>query len=318
MPSHRVPEFISPSALGLWLSNKEEYFLKYCATDRVPRVPQNNAMSVGSSFDAYVKSEIAKVFNIPDPQFVFETLFETQVEPQNRDFALQAGLKCFTVYKDCGALADLLNALRRSPVQPKMETTEKATLLEGGVPLLGKPDLYFQTNTGFLVILDWKVNGFCSAFGKGPTQGYIDLLDNGKRKGPHKDATPWMEHGITYNTTPNIENHDKSWARQLATYSWLAGKPVGSEMIVFVDQLACQPKGIRVAQHRSVISEAFQRQTYQQYTDLWTAVNSDHVFRDMSPEDSLARQAILNSQGSVFNNPENDPNIEWLKEAVRG
>src|SRR5687767_12703140 len=115
---HRVPKFLSPSALGTWLQNKEEYFLKYCATDRPPRIAQNNAMSVGSGFDAYVKSYLAKELGITDERFVFETLFEAQVEPQNRDFALAAGLKCFKVYQTTGALGELVQLLKRSPVMP--------------------------------------------------------------------------------------------------------------------------------------------------------------------------------------------------------
>ncbi len=314
MPSHRIPSFISPSALGLWLSNKEEYFLKYCATDRPPRIPQNNAMSVGSGFDAYVKSHLASIFDPTNPQFEFTTIFETQVEPQNRDFALAAGRKCFDVYKSSGALDSLIELLHSSTVPPKMETTEVTRSL--GVPMLGKPDLIFTTKTGFLVIFDWKVNGYCSAWGKGPTQGYVELRDGSVKKGPHKDATLWSEHGITYNTTPNIEQEDKSWARQLATYSWMAGKNVGDEMIVFVDQLACGPKGIRIAHHRSIISESFQKQTHNQYLDLWEAINSDHVFRELSKDDSEARVQVLNAQGQMFNS--DNPNDKWLKEILRG
>jgi hypothetical protein len=310
------PKFLSPSALSVWLGNQEEYFQKYLAVNKQPRMPQTQAMSVGSAFDAYVKHYLHRALGGTDPRFEKDALFEIQVESQNRDFARKAGAHCFAVYSSSGALDELLRLLQKSPIPVKMETTETNTVVDGSVPLLGKPDLAFGSPTGFLLTLDWKVNGYCSIWGKAPTKGYVDIRDeSGGKKGPHKEASTWNEHGIVYNTTPSIEREDDSWARQLATYSWLAGKKIGEELIVFVEQLCVnKDRKIRIAHHRSVITETFQRETYKQYANLWEVVNSDHIFRDLSLADSQARCEVLSRQ--MINSDDTDDE-RWLKEAAR-
>ena len=57
-------------------------------------------MSVGGSFDAYAKSALhERLFGKgAAPQFEFQTIFENQVEPHNRDFALEAGKYIFDCY----------------------------------------------------------------------------------------------------------------------------------------------------------------------------------------------------------------------------
>ena len=72
-------------------------------------------MAVGSSFDAFVKAALHKaLFDKIDPKFEFSTIFESQVEPQCRDFALVAGKVCFDAYKLTGAYDELLALLKQS------------------------------------------------------------------------------------------------------------------------------------------------------------------------------------------------------------
>src|SRR5579872_3823999 len=92
----RKPSYLSYSSLSLFEKDKEEFFLKHLASNRPDRIPQERPASVGSSFDARVKSELSIVLGIAGNKF--EDLFEAQVEPQNRDWALPAGQYVFEQY----------------------------------------------------------------------------------------------------------------------------------------------------------------------------------------------------------------------------
>lgn len=54
----RKPDYISPTALKLYRDNRDEYYLRYLADTKSPRDGQTQPMSIGSAFDAYVKSDI--------------------------------------------------------------------------------------------------------------------------------------------------------------------------------------------------------------------------------------------------------------------
>lgn len=307
--------YLSPSALSTYLNSPEEFYLKYMVADRPPRIPQNQVMAVGSAFDAYIKTYVNH--KVLDKSLRFREEFEKQVEPQNREQAEKDGAKCYTAYKNCGAIDKLLHDIGDSPVPPRMEFvaegqvtfTEKAKLLLSDtdlsdlVNLYGKPDLQFQTSTRIPVIKDWKVNGFYRNYQKPPVPGYILLLDPSSKKhgATHRDAHPAYEGNIEYNLNNYIEMQDENWARQITTYSWLAGIPVGGEMLVGIDQLNCNPgKGIAVAIHYCRISPEFQVKTYKMYQELWNIMHSDHFFRTMNKEESQQRQKLLASQGAIY------------------
>lgn len=299
------------------------------ASERPPRIPQNQAMAVGSAFDAYVKCFLHRSLfgsnHRDSPQFVFDTLFEKQVEPQNRDYGMKAGAICFSSYKDSGALRELLEILQRADEEPMMEFSKQGIVEDatnsvyrpvGNVMILGKPDLYFRLK-GVSITHDWKVNGYVATRPKGPEPGYLKYLQQGhKNHGTaHRDAHPHHENDYVYSLNPNIEMQKPEWGRQLAAYSWICGADVGSEIIVSVDQLCCAPSFptpvIGVAQHRCQLTPSFQRKTYSEFQDCWDAVQSDHIFRHLSLEDSQARVGALIGQGAAFQG--DDPNTNWLK-----
>lgn len=349
-------EYLSPSAVSLWLKDKEQFFLKYLCLDRPPKILQTQAMSVGSAFDAYVKCFLyARLFGkeaaVRDG-FDFEDLFQKQVEPQNRDFAMKAGAHCFVQYKESGALGHLMTVLQVAAKAPRFEFTAmgKIAQLEDGsgigiyntvtldasvepppigsagpVVLLGKPDLQFETANGISVVDDWKVNGYCSQSGRKPVPGYIKLLDGHKEKSKHhgtthKDAIPHEEDSLSYSLYANIEEREQDWGRQLAFYSWLCGSPVGSDIIIGIDQLCCMPSYpspmISVAIHRCTLTKKFQIDTYYLAQEIWNTIHSDHIFRDLSLVDSIARCEILSNQASAYKG--DDAKDEFLRRMRRG
>jgi hypothetical protein len=116
----RKPEYLSPTALAQWEKNQEEFYLQYLAKTRPPRFPQTQPMAVGAAFDAYIKSYYhERLFGAGfDPKFKLAAIFESQVEPQNRDWALVAGKYAFEAYKFSGACADLFVELLILRVHP--------------------------------------------------------------------------------------------------------------------------------------------------------------------------------------------------------
>ena len=264
----RTPAYMSPTSLKTFEGNIDEAYLKYLAETRAPRLPQTAPMSVGSAFDAYVKSYLhfALFGNYGDSDaYAKESIFEKQVEPHNRDWAKLAGQHTFNVYKTCGALADLMLELGTAVNKPRFEF-ELLGAIEthiGDVPLLGKPDIYFINGEGARVILDWKVNGYCGKSTTSPMPGYIMIRDgwlpsekkasSGNRM-PHKDCFPTPFKGLKINTMAFMDNLNEEWAAQLSIYSWLLGEEIGSQdLIVGIDQIVGQPSGAVIVHKESAL-----------------------------------------------------------------
>ena len=306
----RKPKYLSPTALNVWEKNQEDFYLQYLADERPPRFPQTQAMAVGSAFDAYVKAYLfERLFGKTDPKFELEQIFIDQVEEQNRDWALTAGEHAFDAYKNSGALADLLRELEKSQCEPKFEFTLRGEV--GGVPLLGKPDVWYIHKDGTPVILDFKVNGFCSKRAKSPARGYLRLRDGyGKHKKAnqsHKDCTPMEVDNFTLNVAEYFECIDKTWGLQLSTYAWLQGAEVGDHFAVAIDQLACSPNPVDkekpfivIAEHRGVIGKDFQETVVKRYQTCWNAINSGHILLDRSREESVERCRMLDMQHEAY------------------
>jgi hypothetical protein len=326
----RKPEFLSPTAISLFYANLDEYYLSYLADNKPPRIPQTKPMSVGSSFDAYAKSYLhEKLFgknHSNSNKFQFQTIFEAQVEPQNRDYALQAGEVCFKTYLLSGAIGDLMMDLQSSIVDPRFEFEVTGTIngyREGytksvlDVPFRGKPDVFFVNKLGAHVVFDWKVNGYDSKWGASPMQGYVRLRDGVHNMGEHKNAHLMMDKGIMINAANRLEDFNRDWARQLSIYAWLCGEDIGADFIVGIDQLACRPSGkIKVAEHRLKISNDAQWKFYAEAQNILETINSEHIFRDMTLEESKGKCMILDKVAASYKEPKSD-NDEWLAQISR-
>lgn len=304
----RKREYLSPSAIAKRRKEGiEAYYLSYLSDTKLENEPQTQAMSIGSSFDAYAKSYLhERLFGKGnDPRFEFETIFEEQVEPHNRDWAKLHGKYVFNQYTKSGALNDLYIELSQAQGTPRFEFEVRGAVkgLEAkinNVVFLGKPDVFYYNSAGFPVILDWKVNGYCSKGTTSPKPGFIRLrhCDGTSPKSiAHKDAVLGKLHGATINTAKCLEEVDEDWAGQLAVYGWLCGQEVGSPFLTGIDQLVCKETGgfpeIRVAEHRTQVSRGFQIDYFNIAQELWETVHSDHIFREMTKEDSDARCKLL-------------------------
>lgn len=303
-PKMRLPKYMSPTSLKMWVTDRKQYYLNYLADPRPEKPPQTVPMAVGSAFDAYVKSfMVEKINGSVDPAFEFTTIFEAQVEKQNRDLALVDGKAVFDHYVKCGALADIMLDLEGAVGRPRFETSIEGfvsalSLAIGDVPMLGKPDIYFFTKYGIRVIFDWKVNGYYSARAISPHPGYRRIRTVDAESGRSHPKAMIMDHkGYKISASHPLCSVNKDWAAQLAIYAWLLGEPVGGSFIVAIDQIACGPDGIggrhqRVAQHRSIVTEQFQKDVFLSAHRAWEQIKTGHIFDNMSREDS-DRQCLL-------------------------
>lgn len=318
----RKPTYLSHSSLTLWGKNREEFYIKHLAETRAPRIAQEVYMSVGAGFDAYAKSALhERLFGKgADPQFDFTAIFENQVEPHNREFALDAGKYVFDCYVLTGAFDELLAMLQKSKEPPRFEFEVRSEIK--GVPIVGKPDCRFIHECGVHVILDWKVKGFCSKYGASPSKNYRLCRDgygppfkaSKSHNTAHKDYVPYDHHGFEINQL-YMESGNEEYADQLCMYGWLLGEQIGDEEVVCcIDELVSKymPEGrplLRVAQQRARVSNAHQMTVLSRMVECWDAITSGWVFRDLSREESdqkchhLEQKVIaLQSDGSLEEN----------------
>ncbi len=327
----RKPAYISPSSLGLWESDREAFYLKHLAETRSLNPPQTDYMAIGSAFDAYVKAalHIALFGAGKDPQFEFEALFTEQVEPQNRDFCLAAGRYAFDAYVTAGAYDDLLQDLGDSKFAPQFEFRVDKTI--DGVPLMGKPDCRYIHQSGAHIILDWKVNGFCSKYGATPYKFYSMIRDGWGTETakpsrncskPHKGFVELDYKGVKIGSH-YLEDTCKDWADQLAIYGWMLDEEVGSEdVIVCIDQLASKRREdafplLRIATHRCRISTKWQNQLVQRLTSCWRAIQAGHIFSDVSKEESEAQQEILELEAKYMSLGTGQGDVEAWVSGIR-
>lgn len=305
MSDYRTPEYLSPSSLATWERDQDEYFIRYiCPKDiRPDRPPQTDYMSVGSAFDALVKSVIHRreleLFGDERDGFRLRDLVAAQCEEHTLPESLAIACDVFEQYEETGALGDLLRFIEQSPTPSKMEYELRKTV--GGVPMLGKPDLHFGTRNGAHVIVDFKVSGACSKHGVSAQQGYqtIRSIHGGRGDGlPHVKYVSFLhKSGVPINAVAMNVTTDY-WADQLATYAWSLGEKVGSEdFVVQIEQLACRPcppkdKGdrlrVRCATHRSVVDGDYQQDLLARYQRCWSHVSGGHYFSELCKSESDA------------------------------
>ena len=344
----RTPRSLSPSAFMLWEKDPREYALKYLVDQKPPRMPQPLPASVGSAFDACVKSRLARhLFDVTPPELEFDTLFADQVEEHNRDEAKEMGEHCLRNYVAMGAYDELLDLMLGAQEAPQFEFDANRTV--GNIPLYGKPDCRFIDWHGNHIILDWKVKGYCSKYGASPTKGYrlcTDGLDwetrnltkkqlekretgievSGKASRSHNKAhdlyLPMNFNGVEINQG-FLETCNSDYATQTTMYGWMMGEKVGDEnVIVCIDEIVGKFMGegnrplLRVANHRARVSKLYQENLHAQLRELWGCIDSGWIFRDMSREDSDAAFDMLQikSKGMMSSGSDED---EWFSQIGR-
>lgn len=299
----REPEYLSPSAIMCYDDSPDEYYLRYLTADRPPRMEQTKPMSVGSSFDAFIKADLAQQLGIDDPELQLDYLLKTQIE-HHITFALEAGKHCFEQYKESPAYETLVKELQQAE-----EINFEGDLYGevDGVPFRVKPDICFRLN-GKMFTGDWKVNNYCGKSKKSPAKGYVDC--DGK---PHRHAVIATQYGIPINTAVTMEDVDAKWALQLAIGARVLGCPAGFDEVVGIDQLIGVPAEdkprIRVARHRCLIDKDFQDSIFEKAINLWSYIKQGNIFHWMEAKEAEKHMKHLDKVASLLNSK--DELDEW-------
>lgn len=327
----RLPSYLSYSAMAKYESNVTEFFYTYLAPQRADRQPQERPAAAGSAWDAYVKSDLYhRLFGKDDPRYEFQTLFEAQVEEQNRDWALDAGKYVFESYKISGFYDELFSLLEKSIEPPRFEFDVRAEI--AGVPFSGKPDCRFVLPGPVPVIHDFKLNGFCSKSPVSPAKGFRLCKDgfvapkqNKSHGTTHKQYIPQTVHGFEIDTHC-LEDCNTSWADQLSLYAWALGEPVGSPFVLTIDQCVAKPQIgtkplLRFSNYRARVRESYQQHLLDRFTTVWEVITSGYIFRHLTREESDARCQILENAASKLKydgTAEGDFFVEVTRAKFRG
>lgn len=329
MELKRRPTALSYSSYSLFVKNPDEFYMRYLAGSKAPRIPQEAPMGVGSAFDAFVKAELHSAVFGPnsDPDFEFNKLFEDQVEPHNRDFCKAAGEHALAAYKHTGAYQELLDLLLKSTEPPRFETKLDAVI--EGVPISGKPDLRFMLkprDREIRVILDWKVRGYCSKSTTSPSKGYALCRDGYVSAKPtkshgkeHSNYLAYDHHGLTINQAM-MEACNEDYADQVSIYGWMLGIVPGDESaVVAIDEIVAKPATppeLRVANHRARVGKEHQLKLLEGLKRCWNAIQTGHVFLDMSREDNDGRCEVLENV-TIGLATDGSPEEQWYNDATR-
>jgi hypothetical protein len=283
----RIPEKLSPTSISKFYDDRRGFYLKYLADERCPRDPQTKPMAVGSAFDAFAKSYLGG-YNL-------EELFQKQVDESLWEWAWENGGRAFRLYKESGALEALENEMEGYSIAPRFEFDVVGQV--NGVPIGGKPDLWYAHKGGAHILLDWKMNGYCSSRPMSPKKGYIHRFDTGVM---HRDAIPVEYKGYLINSAAPLNTVDVSWANQLSIYAWLLGEPIGSDFIVGIEQL-CGPDCLCVS-HRSLIEPEYQTDLVRKISYMWHLIQQGarHIFDTVSEDQSEEECAILDKYYMAF------------------
>lgn len=295
----RKPQYLSYSSFKLFESEPETFYRRYITDIIQPRDKQNFYMAIGSAFDAFVKADLYKIFiNDGNPEYEKQTLFETQVEPQVRDLAWKDGHTLYDMYKKSGAYDDLMKDMKGC-INPQFESTLEGQI-EGGVVLLGKPDIKYINSSGARVIHDWKCSGFYSKTRPSPRQGYISKYPG---KTMHTKCVPFRHRGALINSNCPMNLYCKDWAEQLTMYAWVLGEPIGGDYILTIDQLIVD----NVYRYSALCDGVWQRDLYNRIKRCWDACQTGHIFLNLPYEQNLAKAEAIDAELSVV-----DKNVEYM------
>lgn len=328
----RLPKYLSYSALIKSEEDTDEYALRYLFSDKPVREPQGQAAGVGSAFDARVKSHMYERIYGPgyEPdKYSYEALFNKQVEPQNREYCAPAGDHVFEAYKISGFLTMLEELCELAIEPPRFEFDSEKEV--GGVPLLGKPDGFIRLKSGIL-ILDFKVNGYCSKTAVSPNPGFMLCKDgfiatkqNKSHNTIHKNAEIKEVMGVKCGGY--MEDASEAWASQLSGYAWTTGAEVGDEnFITMIHQCVAKPviglrPLLRFSQYAGPVRSNFQVHLLGRYQKLWNSIKSGHIFTNLSKAENDVRLEMLARQATTMvadSSPEDKAYFDLLRPVWKG
>ena len=323
-------KYFSPTSFKLASTDLEAFFKKYLSgLPRIDNFNQTKEMALGSAFDSRVKAHLYKELIGSGP--TFDDLLKC--DAGLRDLAVKDSQYLFDLYIRSGTLADLvyeLNQGLKGSLTFEFKMTAEIPKMElgfSGPPLQisGKPDLHFVVTIleprneieeqltlkhffgAIPIIHDWKVNGFYSEYPTSPIKNFYKVRENKglNRDDPstwgswtskaHKEFTPVKFFTERANLVAHCQPlHDEEWLIQLTMYAWMCGVSIGGKCLHGIEQVLGNPNKVRFASARFLGPSAdYQQELIAKLYKYWEIIHSDHIFRDLSYEDSKRRCEML-------------------------
>ena len=323
----KMPRYYSPSQLGLFRSDRREYFLRYLC--KMPRQPQTKAMALGGVFDCFCKEMIAlRVYGRNDVRcgsggehdldFMIDHAIDSAMPDADRSELIDLAAGLFERYRSSGHFGLLLkDVVAGTDVQ--MEQTVYHTVkshepsADEDFTVLGKPDLSFWRG-GVLHVYDWKVNGMWSKAGIGPLKDFVRCsprtVASSKVGVEHKNVV-MVPHASGTLVNAGGFGAD-AYALQLATYGLALGGR--GSIIAAIEQVSCKPVGARYkgdpfsgpasagpkAVHFVTVCGALSLGGVEDaYRSMHRVLSSGHIFDDVSrgESDDIVGALTLEAQG---------------------
>lgn len=284
LPVVKPLRFFSPTSFRQACECELSFYYQRMSEFELVRMPQTEAMAIGTAFDAFVKAEIARLLGKPNRL----NQLLGGLEEQNLNVIPHANA-LFEAYNYCGRVEELMKegiedielSIERTVGGSKVAGTQVNL---GGVPIFGKPDMRLGFGHS-----DWKVNGFGSKTGQSPKPGYKSCKTV---KFKYPIGSVFFE-GNSFSYTGEKGHHerfgepleliDSKWAEQLLFYSWLDGVPIEGDRQVGIEQIAIRGETVAFASFRTKISKEFALNTYATLVDKWQRFNQGE-FEDAIPD----------------------------------
>jgi hypothetical protein len=304
----RELKYFSPSSYLMYRDDVDRFVEQYLIDLPRSNDPPSIQMSIGSAFDAFVKSNLAKKFYEGEAYapYQLETIFNKQVSEEHREEAWKIGKFLYEQYVDQGGFHALLSDMEGNlgPIYFEREAQASVRMPSGRyVPFKGFPDCSYINKHNKLVILDWKCNGYCSSKRTSPKKHYvISRPDNTS----HKKITPTVKYDLTVVEDHCFSEVDMKWAIQLTIYSWLLGRPIGDDTVFQIEQLLMEPgPAVRCITYRGFTTPEFQIELANEIDAAWHSLKDGYIYRHLTRQESDAKMATANRRAAMAlsNNP---------------
>lgn len=263
----RKPKYLSPSSFNMYVEDREEFCRRYICDTIPPREAPNQAMLIGSGFDAFVKHALHEIFIGPCD---LVELFNSQVSDYHTEI-WEIGSNLFNLYKEVGAYDALLQDMEGS-TEHGFEVSKNG---DNPVPIFGYIDCIYRHRNGKVVILDWKCTNY-HAKRVSPLKYYTVEYPSMRS---HKGVEPVTEDGILLQRDYCFSLTQPKWATQLAMYELMLGEPC----ILQIDQVLGKD---RVVTYRGGVSEDFKNNIKNNLLSAWDNVSTGHLFPDLEKSES--------------------------------
>ena len=248
----KTPRSLSYSSLTLWEKNPEEFYLRYLADTRPRGCPKSRrwpwaAASTPTSSPPCTPACSAQG---SDPQFAFETIFESQVEPQCRDFALHGRPARLRRLQADRGLRRTACRCCNSPSSRRASSSRSMASLPARRSPASRTAASCWTSAWDRSTASWTGKSAATArkYATSPSKGYMLCRDGYQSDKPsrshgtqHTNFLEFNHRGLTINAG-YMEYCNDEYADQLCLYGWLLGEKPGDENVVgMIEEIVAKP-----------------------------------------------------------------------------